>query len=111
MPRDEDAVRDMLDSAQLAVAYVDGLSAEAFAGLTEKQDAVVRRLEVIGEAVSRVSDPFKADHPEVPWAGIRAMRNVIAHQYDVIDFLRVWKTVREDLPPLIAQLRHILGER
>jgi len=110
VPRDEDALRDMLDPARLAMSYVDGLTAETFAKLTEKQDAVVRRLEVVGEAVARVSEPFKSEHPEVPWAGIRAMRNVMAHQYDVIDCLRVWKTVKEDLPPLIEQLQHILGE-
>ena len=69
------------------------------------QDAVVRNIEIIGEAVTKingVAPDFIAQHPDIPWARIRAMRNVMIHQYFFVDLRIVWGTVKSDLPQLRA---------
>lgn len=70
---------------------------------------MARRLEIIGEAARRTSVDFRAAHPDLPWQSMIQMRNVMIHQYDDVDPTIVWDTVREDLPPLIAQLEKVLG--
>jgi len=57
---------------------------------------------VIGEAVKRLSEEFRAQHPEIPWARIAGMRDKLIHQYDAVDLDEVWKTVTKDIAPLIS---------
>jgi len=66
--------------------------------------AVVRLLEIIGEAASGVSSEFQQAHPELPWAGMISMRNRLIHGYFDVNLDVVWKTVREDLPELLSKL-------
>ncbi|HKY39373.1 MAG TPA: HepT-like ribonuclease domain-containing protein [Polyangiaceae bacterium] len=65
---------------------------------------MVHHLEILGEACRAVTAELRAAHPEVPWAAIVGMRNVLAHDYFGIDLTEVWSTVERDLPPLRAQL-------
>jgi uncharacterized protein with HEPN domain len=65
---------------------------------------MVHHLEILGEACRAVTAELRAAHPEVPWAAIVGMRNVLAHDYFGIDLAEVWSTVERDLPPLRAQL-------
>lgn len=74
------------------------------------QDAVVRNVEVIGEAannIQRVDPLFAEKHNEIPWQVMYTMRNRLTHGYDVIDFQIVWKTIKEDLPLLARLIRAI----
>lgn len=73
------------------------------------QDAVVRRLEIIGEASRRLSDQGRASLPELPWHAMVSMRNLMIHEYDGVDYTMVWKTVKNDLPPLVKLLEKRLG--
>jgi len=98
MLRDPAWVRDICEAAQLALSYVEGVDQEAFSGDTQLQDAVIRRLEIIGEAARRVSDEMKEAHPEIPWLMMIGMRNRVIHMYDGVDMDLVWVTVRDDLP-------------
>lgn len=104
-------LHDMLDSALSIQGYLEGVGREAFMANTEKQDAVLRRLEIIGEAASRVSPQTQAGLPQIPFRSMKGMRNVIAHDYGEVDLDQVWKTATVDLPPLIAILRHHLTGR
>ena len=75
------------------------------------QDAVVRNIEVIGEAANNIQkvDPgFAASNADIPWQVMYAMRNRLSHGYDKIDFEMVWRTVRNDLPTLHAQIKSAL---
>lgn len=106
--QDRVRLRHMLDAAEKAVDLTAGVSTGDFLANEEKQLAVVRLLEIIGEAANRVSDPLKERHPEIPWSQITATRNRLIHGYFDIDLNVVWRIVSEDLPALVAQLRAIL---
>ena len=71
------------------------------------QDAVIRRIEIIGEAARRVSDKTRTELP-LPWSDMVSMRNRMIHEYDDIDITTVWVTAKRDLPPLIAFLEKII---
>ncbi|HEY3323191.1 MAG TPA: DUF86 domain-containing protein [Planctomycetota bacterium] len=72
------------------------------------QNWMVHHIQIIGEATGKISDALKAQHPEVPWAVIKAMRNVLVHFYFGINLEKVWKTVVEDLPVLKAQINAVV---
>ena len=97
----------MLEAARRARAYLADLSAKQFLSDPQRQDAVVRRLEMLGEAARRTSDAARPALPEIPWEQIVGMRNFLIHQYDTINFTIVWDTVQSDLPTVIEPLeRH-----
>jgi uncharacterized protein with HEPN domain len=109
MPDEKQAglLRDMLDSALQIRTYLAGMSHEAFLANIEKQDAVLRRFEIVGEAASRVSPETQAFFPNLPFRSMRGMRNIIAHDYGEVDLDQVWVTATTDIPVLIKTLeRH-----
>ena len=72
--------------------------------------ALVRLLEVLGEAARRVPDDFRSRYPNVPWRQTTDLRNVLIHDYDTVDFDALWRIIQEHLPPLVQQLQTIIGE-
>ena len=80
MSRDTEYLIDILEAAKLALAYVSGKSKDEFLEDTQCQDAVIRRLEIIGEAARRISDETRAKHPDLPWKAMMGMRNVMIHE-------------------------------
>jgi uncharacterized protein with HEPN domain len=101
---------DMRDSAAAISDYLRGISKAAFENNAEKQDAVLRRLEIIGEAAGRIAPEVQKEFPNIPFREIRGMRNIIAHDYGEVDLERVWITATEDVPVLLATLRQVLSE-
>lgn len=75
------------------------------------QTWVVHHLQIIGEAVGKLSENLKEQHSEVPWSVIKAMRNVLVHFYFGVDLAKVWGVVENDLPTLKENVRKILGAR
>lgn len=69
-----------------------------------RQDAVMRQLEILGEATKRLSDSFRAEHEEIPWRGIAGMRDILIHAYDHVDVVEVWRVAVEDIPRLLDSL-------
>ena len=104
MKNDQLYIGHILDSIERIREYVAGRGRADFLEDRMLQDAVVRQLEIIGEASRRLSDEFKRSHPEVPWRDITAMRNRIVHDYLNVSLEIVWYVVEEDLPTLHAQL-------
>jgi uncharacterized protein with HEPN domain len=104
MDRDRAYLLDITESARLALSYMDGLTLEVFLNDTQRQDAVIRRIEIIGEAARRVSPQTRELHPEIPWATMIGMRNLMIHDYDDVDMDIVWDTVHRDLPELLELL-------
>ena len=108
MSRDKEFLLDILEAARLAIKYTSGKSKNDFLKDIQCQDAVVRRLEVIGEAAKRVSDESRKKIPSLPWKAMTSMRNIMIHEYDDVDFNIVWDTVRNDLPNLVTELEKFL---
>jgi uncharacterized protein with HEPN domain len=71
-------------------------------------DAVVRNLEIIGEAAKRLDDTYRRAQPAIPWRALAGLRDVLIHQYEGIDLLRVWAIVEQDLPPLKGSISALL---
>ena len=105
-----DYLRDMLTYAETAEGFVGDLDFESFRSDTEKTFAVVRALEVVGEAAKNIPVAIRRRYPEVPWSKVVGMRNIVIHGYFGVDLEVIWKTVREDLPPLRAALARMLEE-
>lgn len=102
-------LRHILDAIAKAESYIQGLDEPAFGGNSLVQDAVIRQLEIIGEAARHVSPAFRSRHPLVPWDDIAGMRDKLIHDYFGVDLSRVWLTATEDLPVLKADLQGILA--
>lgn len=81
---------------------------EAFLANRMMQDAVIRNLEVIGEAAKRVGDDFKSAHPGIPWRSMAGLRDVLIHDYEGVDQKQVWQVVEKELPALRAALKTLL---
>jgi len=101
---------DMVEAADAIRSFIRGMSREAFDSDKRTQDAVIRNLEVIGEAVKNIPDAFKKEHPEISWHSIAAMRDKLIHGYFGVDADIVWRTVTEDLPALEGQVRKLRTE-
>jgi len=99
---------DIRESILAIEEYARGLSEEEFYKNRQTQDAVVRRLEVIGEAVKSIDDDFRERYPEIPWKKIAGMRDVLTHEYFSVNLKRVWEVVRTDLPALKKKLALIM---
>ncbi len=106
---DADYLADIVTAAKNARAFVEGLELLDFLADVEKQYAVTRALEIIGEAARNISLQFQQDHPEVPWREMVGMRNVVIHAYFGVDETVIWRTVQEDLPDLLDVVRDIPG--
>ena len=83
---------------------------ETFMTVSHWQDAIIRNLEIIGEAAKRLSKPLKKRHPDIPWRNIAGLRDVLIHDYMGVDLESVWYVVENDLPPLKKQIQMILAE-
>jgi len=104
------SVHHMLDHAREAVEMVRGRSRADLDSDRQLNLALVRLVEVIGEAANRVPDDFRSRHPHVPWRQTIGMRNRMVHGYDVIDFDILWSVLQKDMPPLIEALEKILNQ-
>ena len=111
MPHSRSAVTDMVNAAELALSYVEGIEEAAFLGDQEKQDAVVRRLEILGEAAGRVEESIQERFGDIPWREAIGIRNRVIHGYESVDAKIVWDTIQNDLPPLIGQLKVMLTQK
>lgn len=90
MSRDSIYLLDIFRAAKLALSYLEGKTKDEFYSNIQCQDAVIRRLEVIGEAARRVSSAATAELPDLPWKKIVGMRNIMIHEYDDVDLAIVW---------------------
>lgn len=98
------------ESIRAIEQYAGGLSKVEFDRSSQVQDAVVRRLEIIGEAVKSIPDEFKARHSEIPWKKIAGMRDVLIHKYFSIDLNLLWNLLEKELKTLRGQIDNLLKE-
>lgn len=108
MWRDEAYLLDMLLAARKVLEFTRSVDWERFEGSDLIQSAVMRQIQIIGGAASKVSTGYKVEHPEVPWRDIVAMRNRLVHEYFRILPDRVWDVVKEHIPELMRMLEPLV---
>ena len=101
-------LQDIWESISAIEEYAQLLSEDEFYSNRLVQDAIVRRLEIIGEAAKNIDDNFRDRYPQIPWKKIAGMRDVIAHEYFGVRLDRVWDVVRKDLPDLKEKIMFIM---
>ncbi len=106
--RDASAIRDMVDAMDEATMHVSGLPKDTAGVSPQPRDAALYRVLVLGEAASRVSSETRLQHPEVPWAEIVGMRNILIHGYEKVDWDVVWQSIHTDFLELKPRLMEIL---
>lgn len=99
---------DILDAATKATQFVDGLSFEEFAEDDRTVFAVVRALEIVGEATKGVPPRIRDRAPGLPWREMAGMRDKLIHAYHGVDLKVVWRTAKNELPIVIAEIRNLL---
>jgi uncharacterized protein with HEPN domain len=110
--RHEEYLQHILESAAKVARYTAALDKSAFLGDEKTQDAVIRNLEIIGEASRRILEEcpgFAEQHAEVPWKKIYAMRNRLSHGYIEVNLDVVWDTIRQSLPEVEQHVRRIVA--
>ena len=99
---------DILESAELIESYTATISEGEFYNSAEKQDAILHRLQIIGEAAKHVPSTYREKWNHVPWKDIAGIRDIIVHEYFGITLSMIWKTAVEDIPLLKQQILTIL---
>jgi uncharacterized protein with HEPN domain len=101
-------LRHMLDAAREAVSFAANNTRHSLNTDSKLELALIKCIEIVGEAASKVSIDYRENTSQVPWTNIISMRNRLIHGYFDIDLDILWQTVVEDLPPLIAELEKII---
>lgn len=113
MPKKRDLglfLTDILEAISRINAYTKGMGYEGFVKDEKTRDAVVRNLEIIGEAAKNLPDDIKGGYPKVNWKAITGMRDKLTHEYFGVSVEILWETVKNDLPPFESQIRMIARE-
>lgn len=103
-------LEDILESISRIEEYVEGVTGAQFESDTQKQDAVIRRLEIIGQAVKGLSQEVRDQHPEVPWRQIAGARDILTHEYFRVDLELAWDMVHHNVPELKQNIEEILAD-
>lgn len=107
----DDYLQDILDAASRAILFLDGIEFSTFEENIEKQYAVTRALEIVGEAARNIPMHIQERYPQLPWKEMIGTRNIVSHEYFGVDNEVVWRTVKEDLPPLCQAVQTILQSK
>jgi len=106
----EDYLRDIIYAAEKADSFVQGMDFDAFQKDEKTIWAVLKALEIIGEAAKNIPRRVRKSYPEVPWREMAGMRDKVSHDYFGVSLLRVFETVKEDLPTLRPALVRVLQD-
>jgi uncharacterized protein with HEPN domain len=107
--RDILKVKDVLQAISFIQSFVVNENLPGFIKSDLIQSAVIRQLEIIGEAGSKISIQTQTAFPDIPWRSIKAFRNLLIHEYFKVDTAEVWTTIQNDLPGLKEQMENILS--
>ncbi len=103
-------VEDIWESIEKIERYIEGMTQDNFQSDEKTTDAVVRNLEIIGEAAGRLPEEFTNRHSEIEWIKITGLRNRIVHEYFGVDLQIIWQILKKDLPAFKASLKKLRSE-
>ena len=109
-PRDLASLQDIIIAAELITSFIVGLKRETFGENLLIQSAVVRQIEIIGEATKRLSEEMRQQHTDIPWKQMAGMRDILIHAYDSVDPDEVWNAASRDLPRICQQIQAIVAD-
>lgn len=95
-----DYIEEVIDAMSKSMKFIEGMEQEEFICDDKTVFAVIRAIEVIGEAVKNIPEDLKKNYPEIPWKDMAGMRDKLIHGYFGVNVGRIWKTVKEEIPPL-----------
>jgi len=101
---------DILIAARHVRRFAEGVTQEELEADEMRASAIIRKLEIIGEAAKNISPEFKSTHPQIPWKAMAGMRDVLIHAYRSVNPDLVWKAVSESVPKLIAEVEPLLPD-
>ena len=104
-----DYLQDIQESLSDIIAFTNGMKSEVFLGDKKTQYAVIRALEIIGEAVKKIPESIKNQYPHIPWKDIAGMRDILIHEYFGVNTNVIWKSVQDDIPVLKINIDKILS--
>lgn len=104
-------LNDILESIEKVEEYLKDIDIEEFKRNSEKQDAVIRRIELIGEAIKYIPDKIREKYPKIEWKLIAGMRDILIHSYYKVNLERVWYVFTKDLPILKKEIKNILDSK
>ena len=103
-----DYLEDILDSINKISMFIDGVSQEMFLRDEKTVYAVIRSLEIIGEAAKKIPEKIRTKYPKLPWREMTGMRDKLIHDYIGVDLEVVWRTIQEDIPGIEKDIREIV---
>jgi len=103
-------IEDMLDSIAKIEQYTDAMDEQEFLADSQVQDAVLRRLEIMGEAAKNIPEPVRDKYPQIPWKRIAGLRDILIHVYFGVNVRRAWKMARHDIFELKQELLKVKKE-
>ncbi len=106
--RDESYLLDILAACQLIQSFVADMDRETFDADLKTQSAVIRQLEIIGEATKRLSEEVRANYTDIPWRQMAGMRDILIHAYDHVNLDQVWNATHISIPGLSAKIELLL---
>jgi uncharacterized protein with HEPN domain len=104
-----DLLNDILSTCEKILLFTEGMDCAGFTHDPKTIFAVIHALEIIGEAAKRIPEDVRRKYPQIPWREMAAIRDKLIHDYYEINPEVLWKTIREDIPNLLDQLKHITG--
>jgi uncharacterized protein with HEPN domain len=105
-----DYLEDIIEALNSVMEFVEGMSYSDFMQDDKTTSAVMRKLEIIGEAAKNIPAEIKKKHPQIPWRDMAGMRDKLIHEYFGVDLKRVWRTIEKDLPKVKPLIEEALRE-
>ena len=105
-----DYISDILDSVIKIQAFINNMTFDVFKSDDKTVYAVIRAMEIIGEAVKHIPDDIRSENPSIPWKSMAGMRDILIHDYFGIDIETVWETAKNSIPPLQEMFKKIMDE-